>query len=156
MICYGDPPPCAHTLFLGFCRHFSCQRGVRGAIIHYPVVFVVWWVVWEGLASDFWQPALYEMTACCCCHIAWAISSQYRFVGLRLRGRTWGYKCQSAVFCGLLRFLRFPGKTSHFSANICVSQMLCFPGEGENQRESARICENLRLGSVCPLRFVSH
>ena len=32
--------------------------------------------------------------------------------------------------------------------------MLCFLGKGENQRKSARICENLRLGSVCPLRFV--
>ena len=30
----------------------------------------------------------------------------------------------------------------------------CFPGKGDNRRKSARICENLRLGSVCPLRFV--
>ena len=50
----------------------------------------------------------------------------------------------SAGSCG---FLRFPAK-------ICVSQMLCLPGKGENQRKSARISENLRLGSVCPLRSV--
>ena len=32
--------------------------------------------------------------------------------------------------------------------------MLCFLGEGENLQKSAEICENLRLGSVCPLGFV--
>ena len=30
--------------------------------------------------------------------------------------------------------------------------MLCFLGKGENLQKSAKICENLRLGSVCPLR----
>ena len=32
--------------------------------------------------------------------------------------------------------------------------MLRFLGKGENLQKSAKICENLRLGSVCPLRFV--
>ena len=32
--------------------------------------------------------------------------------------------------------------------------MLRLLGKGENLQESARICENLRFGSVCPLRFV--
>ena len=32
--------------------------------------------------------------------------------------------------------------------------MLCFLGKGENLQKSAKISEILRLGSVCPLRFV--
>ena len=32
--------------------------------------------------------------------------------------------------------------------------MLCFLGKGENLQKSAKISENLRLDSVCPLRFV--
>ena len=59
--------------------------------------------------------------------------------GTNLRGQT--------PICG---FLRFPPKICRF----LVSQMLRFPGKGKNQRKCARICENLRLGSVCPLRFV--
>ena len=31
--------------------------------------------------------------------------------------------------------------------------MLRFPGKGENLQKSAKNCGNLRLGSVCPLRF---
>ena len=70
--------------------------------------------------------------------------------GTNLRGRTpiCGFLRVPAVFCGFLR------KNRRFPAKICVSPMLRFPGKGENQRKSARICENLRLGSVCPLRFV--
>ena len=66
--------------------------------------------------------------------------------GTNLRGQT--------PICG---FLRVPAKICGFlqkSAKICVSQMLCFSGKGENLQKSAKICENLRSGSVCPLRFV--
>ena len=55
MICYGNPP-CADTIFPGFCRHSAPQRGVHGVVslggvvktlggivIHYPVVFLVRW-----------------------------------------------------------------------------------------------------------------
>ena len=45
--------------------------------------------------------------------------------------------------------LRFPASSCEslrFSAKICVSQMLFT----RKRRESAKICENLRLGSVCP------
>ena len=87
-------------------------------------------------------------------------------IGPRLRENQ-GDKRQSAVFCGFLRFSAvfcgFLQKSAvscenlRFPAKICISQMLCFPGKGENLREnlreSARICEYLRLGSVCPLRF---
>ena len=37
--------------------------------------------------------------------------------------------------------------------NLCFPNAL-FSREGGNQRRSARICENLRLGSLFPLRFV--
>ena len=72
-------------------------------------------------------------------------------VGPRLRGRTSGDKRQSAVFCENLWFSAVSCENLRFSARICVSQMLCFLGEGENLQKSAK---NLRLGSVCPLRFV--
>ena len=56
----------------------------------------------------------------------------------------------------ICNFPRVSCENLRFSAKISFSQVLCFPGiiEGENQRKSARIRENLRLGSVCPLRFV--
>ena len=61
--------------------------------------------------------------------------------------------------CGLLQvpaavFLWFPCENLQFSAKICVSQMLCFQGKGENLQTSAQICENLYLGAVCPLKCV--
>ena len=71
-----------------------------------------------------------------------------------LKGKNLRDKRQSAVFCGFLRFSAVFCENQRFSAKICVSQMLCFPGKGENLQKSAKICENLRLGSVCPLRFV--
>ena len=43
----------------------------------------------------------------------------------------------SAGSCG---FLRFPAKNQRFTAKICVSQMLCFLGKGENLQKSAKIC----------------
>ena len=66
-----------------------------------------------------------------------------RFLRPRLRGTNLRDKRQSAVFCGFLRRsavscenLRFPNA--------------CFPGKGENQRKSARICENLRWARFVP------
>ena len=66
--------------------------------------------------------------------------------GTNLRGQTpiCGFLRKSAVFCGFLRK----------SAVFCISQMLCFLRKGENLQESAKISEKLRLGSVCPFRFV--
>ena len=75
-------------------------------------------------------------------------------LGTRLRERTWGDERQSAVSCGFLRFSAVSCENQRFSAKICASQMLCFLRKGENLQESAKICENLRLGSVGPLRFV--
>ena len=70
--------------------------------------------------------------------------------GTNLRGQT--------PICGFLRvscgFSAVSCENQQFSAKICVSQMLCFLGKCENQQKSAKISENLRLGSVCPLRFV--
>ena len=65
-----------------------------------------------------------------------------------LRGQTpiCGFMRVPAVFC--------KSQSLQFSAKICVSQMLRFLGEGENLQKSAKICENLRLGSVSPLSFV--
>ena len=69
--------------------------------------------------------------------------------GTNLRGQTpiCGFLRVPAVFCGFLR------KSAVF-CEICVSQMLRFLGRGENLQKSVKISENLRLGSVCPLRFV--
>ena len=61
------------------------------------------------------------------------------FLGPRLRGRTWGDKRQSAVFCGFLRFSAVSCENQRFSAKICVSQMLCFLGKGGNLQKSAKI-----------------
>ena len=76
--------------------------------------------------------------------------------GTNLRGQTpiCGFLRLPAVFCGFLRFSAVSCENQRFPAKICVSQMLCFLGKGENLQKSAKICENLRLGSVCPLRFV--
>ena len=49
-----------------------------------------------------------------------------------------------AVFCGFLR-------RSAVFCEIARSPNSLF---SRRRRESAKICENLRLGSVCPLRFV--
>ena len=55
----------------------------------------------------------------------------------------------AAAFCG---FLRKSAENRQFAAKICVSQMLAvFSRKGERQ---PRICENLCVGSVCPLRFI--
>ena len=69
--------------------------------------------------------------------------------GTNLRGRTpiCGFLRVPAVFCGLLR------KSTVFCENLRFPNAL-FLRKGENLQESAKICENLRLGSVCPLRFV--
>ena len=51
----------------------------------------------------------------------------------------------SAKICG---FLRFPAKIcgfQRFSAQICDSQIPWFTERAENQRKSAKICENVRF-----------
>ena len=81
--------------------------------------------------------------------LAWEDSLKAALKGTNLRGRTpiCGFLRVPAVFCGCLR------QSVVFCENLRFPDAL-FSSKGENQRKSARICENPRLGSVCPLRFV--
>ena len=62
-----------------------------------------------------------------------------------------GTKRQSAIFCVLLRFSVVSFENQRFPA-----ENLRFPHAlfSRKRRESAKISENLRLVSVCSLRFV--
>ena len=51
-------------------------------------------------------------------------------------------------------FLWFPAKICGFLRKSAFPKCFVFLGKSESLQKSARICENLRLGSVCPLRFV--
>ena len=70
-----------------------------------------------------------------------------RVLGARQKGDSKWEKPVSAKICG---FLRFPAKICGFlwfSAQICDSQSPSFTERAENQRKSAKICENVRSGS---------
>ena len=69
------------------------------------------------------------------------------FWGARQKGDSKWEKPVSAKICG---FLRFPAKICsflRFSAQICDSQISWFTERAENQRKSAKICENVCSGS---------
>ena len=74
----------------------------------------------------------------------WLISTESRATlkGTNPRGRT--------PICGFLRAPAVSCENQRFSTKICASHMHALPSR--KRRESAKISENLRLGSVCPLK----
>ena len=62
--------------------------------------------------------------------------------------------CENPILGATLGATLGIGWTPKFQPEFSERFFFSKLGKGKNLRKSARICESLRLGSVCPLRFV--
>ena len=102
----------------------------------------------RGTSKNYFSPQLFQFYLCDCnCNLARKMIRRTTFRDALKGDEPKGTNANLRFPAGFCSFLR---KSAVFCENLRFPNALF----SKKRRESAKISENLRLGSVCPLRFV--